>query len=46
MSRVALYVNRGRVELAENHTAETVVRYLSSPTGDLARFQLTYGGAG
>jgi hypothetical protein len=45
MSRVIVYVNGGRFELAPNYSPDDVIRQLSSPRGDLLRFDLRAGGA-
>jgi hypothetical protein len=45
MRPVIVYVNGGRFELAPTYTADDVIRELSSPRGDLLRFDLRGGGA-
>jgi hypothetical protein len=45
MSRVVVYLNGGRFELASGHAAEDVLRQLSSPRGDRLRFTLSHGGS-
>ena len=45
MSRVVVYVNGGRFELAPSHAAGDVLRQLSSPRGDRLKFTLSTGGS-
>lgn len=45
MSRVVVYVNGGRFELASGYAANDVLRQLSSPRGDRLRFTLSNGGS-
>ena len=45
MSRVVVYVNGGRFELAPGYAGEDVIRQLSSPRGDLLKFALGSGGS-
>jgi hypothetical protein len=45
MSRVVLYVNGGRFELAPTYAGDEVIRQLSSPRGDRVTFSLSSGGS-
>ena len=45
MSRVVVYINGGRFELAPSHAAVDVLRQLSSPRGDRLKFTLRNGGS-
>ena len=45
MSRVVVYVNGGRFELAPSYTADVVIRQLSSPASDRIKFALLSGGS-
>ena len=45
MSRVVVYVNGGRFELAPAYVADDVIRQVSSPRGDRVTFSLSSGGS-
>ena len=45
MTRVVVYLNGGRFELAPGYVADEVIRQLSSPRGDRVKFMLHSGGS-
>ena len=45
MSRIVVYINGGRFELAPGYASNDVIRQLSSPRGDRVKFALSNGGS-